>query len=251
MKKLLLSVAVTLLTSLSWAHDETESRVTIEPEVQGSYIAGSINYSFQLFDGQLNKTLSDKDLLLTNTKILHFIAYDASRNEFNHVHPTFNGKSWEVDLNLSVNGSYFFWAQGQLLDGTEFSIFKKAQIINGKPELPVIPIVEKRKASDGMTTVTLDDTKLKVGIPAMMSYKVSRLDGKPPQITPYLGSIAHVIAVSPDGDELIHVHPMAVGDPNSGMAHASFPNEGDYRIWIQLMDQGELKIIPLSVKVSK
>ena len=251
MKKLLLAVAVTLITSFSWAHDEGESRVTIESEIQGSYLAGTINYAFQLFDGQLNKSLSDKDLLITNTKILHFIAYDASRNEFNHVHPEFNGKFWSVDLNLLANGSYFFWAQGQLLDGTEFSIFKKAQVINGKPELPVIPLIEKRQASDGMTMVTLDNTKLKAGNPAMISYKVSRLDGKPPQITPYLGSIAHVIAVSPDGDELIHGHPMAVSDPNSGMVHASYPNEGDYRIWIQLMDQGELKIIPLSVKVSK
>ena len=251
MNKLLMAAAVTIFTSLSWAHDGVESRVTLESEAAGSYSAGQFNYSFQLVDTSANKSLSDKDLSITNTKILHFIAYDSSRNEFNHVHPVFNGKFWSVDLNLLVNGQYFFWAQGQLLDGTEFSVFTKALIKDGKPELPVIPLVETRNASDRMTTVTVDNSKLKAGVTAMLSYKVSRLDGKAAVITPYLGSIAHIIAAAPDGDELIHVHPMAVSDPNSGMVHATFPSAGDYRLWVQLNDQGELKTIPLSVVVSK
>ena len=39
--------------------------------------------------------------------------------------------------------------------------------------------------------------------------------------------------------------------PNTGMLHATFPAAGDYRLWIQLMDRGELKTVPLSVTVSK
>lgn len=244
-------MSILLFSIYSWAHDATENRIAIEPEVQGSYNAGMIAYSFQLFDGQSNKSLTNKDLALTQTKILHFITYDPSRSEFRHVHPAFNGKVWSVDLNLLVNGYYFLWAQGQLIDGTEFSTYTKAQIMNGKPEIPVTPLKEKRKASDGMTTLELDSSKLKAGKLTMLNYKVTRLDGQNAVVTPYLGALAHVIAVSPDGDELIHIHPMAGSSASTGMVHATFPTEGDYRIWIQLIDRGELRTIPLSVVVSK
>ena len=47
-----------------------------------------------------------------------------------------------------------------------------------------------------------------------------------------------------------HVHPMEGSDANSGMLHATFPSAGDYRVWIQLIDHGVLKTIPLSVTVT-
>ncbi|MBC7421238.1 MAG: hypothetical protein H7328_10965 [Bdellovibrio sp.] len=251
MKAVFLSIVLSLVTSLSWAHGDGESRISIEPEAQGTYSAGVIQYSFQLFDAQTNKALSDKNLVLSHTKILHFIAYDPSRNEFNHVHPSFDGKAWNVELNLLANGNYFFWAQGQLVDGTEFSTVVKAQIINGKPEIAVVPLADVKKATDKKTTIQLGKAKLKAGAMAMIDFKVTREDGQEVQLTPYLGALAHIIAVSPDGDELIHVHPMAGNTPDTGMIHATFPSEGDYRVWIQLVDRGELKTIPLSVIVSK
>ncbi len=252
MKNILFAlITATLLTSLAWAHGAGESRISIEPESQGAYTAGIIHYQFQIFDDQTQKALSDNDLVESHTKIMHFIAYDSSRNEFNHVHPAFDGKVWSVDLNLLANGNYFFWAQGQLLDGTEFSTVVKAQVINGKPENPTIPLLDKRKGTDRLTTIELANTKLKAGKMAMINFKITREDGKAPEITPYLGAMAHVIAVSPDGDELTHVHPMAGSTPNTGMFHATFPTEGDYRIWVQFNDMGQLKTIPISVVVSK
>ena len=251
MKNIFLTLILALVSMIAWAHPNEESRITIEPEIQGSYNSGSIQYAFQLFDSQTKKTLSDKDLVETHTKLLHFIAYDSSRNEFNHEHPAFDGKVWSVALKFDVNGTYFFWAQGELHDGTKFSTFVNAQVINGKPEIPVVALSEKRKATVNLTTLTLDKTKLKAGSSAMVNFKITREDGLKPELTPYLGALAHVIAVSPDGDELIHVHPMAGSTPDTGMIHATFPSEGDYRIWVQLIDRGELKTIPLAVTVSK
>lgn len=251
MKKLFLTLVLSLTASLTWAHGDGESRISVEPENQSSYNAGTFQYAFQLFDDTTQKALGDKDLVETHTKILHLIAYDPSRNEFNHVHPTFDGKVWSADLNLLSNGEYFVWAQGQLQDGTEFSTFVKAQVTNGKPAIPVVPLVESRKATDNSTTIELDNTKLQAGKMAMITYTVTRNDGQQPQITPYLGAPAHVIAVSPDGDELIHVHPMDGATPNTGMIHAIFPSEGDYRVWVQLLDHNVLKTIALSVTVSK
>lgn len=251
MKNILYAVVFIFISTLAIAHEGEGGRVSLESEVQGDLSAGSIRYEFQLFDEQLQTTITDKAMVETHTKLLHIIVYDASKNIFNHEHPEFNGKTWTAYLDLPVAGNYFIWAQGQLQDGTEFSTFTKIQVVGGKPESPVIPLGDHRKGTDKLTVLELDKIKLKAGKMAMIKFKISREDNQSPQISPYLGALAHVIAVSPDGDELIHVHPMEGDSPNTGMIHATFPSEGDYRMWVQLRDRGELKTIPLSVTVSK
>ena len=250
MKSLILGLVMTLTSFHAFADGSGSHGIQIRPLTQGTLNAGTIQYSFDLLD-QDAKPLSDQDLTEDHTKKLHFIAYDASLKEFNHVHPIFDGNKWSVELNLPVNGTYFFWAQGQTLNGPEFSTFVNAQIQGGQPEIPVTALGDHRKGSDQGTIVELAGNKLRAGKMAMINFTISREDGAAPEITPYLGAFAHVIAVSPDGSELTHVHPMEGNDPNTGMLHATFPTAGDYRIWIQLNDKGELKTVPLSVTVLK
>jgi hypothetical protein len=228
-----------------------KERFAIQSTTQNSLQAGNIHYSFSIFDNETQKTVSENDLVLTHTKIMHFLAYDASRNVFSHVHPQFDGKQWSVDLSLLTNGNYFFWAQGQLLNGPAFSVSTQSKVINGLPEIKSIPLKDNRKANDLETVVEFDNVKIKAGQMAMINYKVSRTDGQMPSITPYLGADAHIVSVSPDGKVLIHVHPMSGSTPSEGMIHATFPSAGDYRIWIQIIDGGVLRTIPLSVVVSK
>jgi hypothetical protein len=251
MKKALLGVLILLGYLHAGANSGAESRISIEPKTQAPLNAGTTHFKFELLDENTKKTVGDQDLVDSHTKKLHLIAYDASLNEFNHVHPSYNGNIWETELALPVNGIYFVWAQGQLQDGTEFSAVVKTQVQGGKLETPPTPLGDHRKASDKGTVIELAATKVKAGKMVMLNFRIYREDGQPPQITPYLGAFAHVIAASPEGDELIHVHPMEGNTPDTGMLHATFPTEGDYRVWVQLIDNGELKTIPLSVSVFK
>lgn len=239
-----------ILASSFAAADGVQSRVSIHPQSIEVLNAGLIHYAFQLFDETAKKDLHDSDLIETHTKILHFITYDSSRQEFNHVHPVFDGKFWSVDLNLSSNGKYFLWAQGQLTDGSDFSAVTKTIVAGGEKEIPVSALGDVRIGKDHSTIFELSNEILKAGKMTMLGFTVSRDDGQEPQMSPYLGAIAHVIAASPDGDELVHVHPMAGKNPNTGMIHATFQTPGDYRMWVQFNDHGELKTIPLSVQVT-
>lgn len=251
MTKLIFSLAILFSTSQAMAHGQSEERFSIEPEIQGPLTAGKISFPFKIFDAKAARTVGDTDLDETHTKKLHMIVYDQALQEFNHTHPTFDGTTWNSTLELPKNGTYFIWAQGQLNDGTEFSTFTKAQTQGGIPENPTKPLGDVRKSAHDGTVVELAKNQVKAGKMTMLNFVVSRQDGLTPEISPYLGAFAHVIAVSPDGDELIHVHPMEGSRPNSGMLHATFPTHGDYRIWIQLIDRGTLKTIPLSVTVIK
>lgn len=229
----------------------TQSFAGIQIQPSSSMVAASesLNYSFQLIDDQTMKSISDKNLVETHAKILHLVVYDKSLNEFNHVHPEYNGTDWNVKLNLPANGNYKVWAQGKTLSGNEFSVNTSLIVHNGVAEIPVSALGDVRSGTDGLTRVDLASTKIKAGKMVMIDLKISRTDGTVPQLSPYLGAFAHVIATALNGDELIHVHPMEGDEENTGMLHATFPLGGEYRLWIQFIDNGELKTIPLSVVV--
>lgn len=250
MKRFITVIFFVLFQTFAAAANES-LRIEIKPEAQSGYQAGEIEYAFRLFDTELNKEVVDTDLVDSHTKKLHFVVYDSALKEFAHVHPEFNGSLWKVNLNLAVNGNYFVWVQGVLGDNTEFLSLIRAQIKDGKPANIPASMGDIRKGVDQKTTLELSKTKIKAGKMAMLNFKVTRADGLAPVMSPYLGALAHVIATPATGDELIHVHPMEGSEPNTGMLHATFPKEGEYRLWVQFIEHDELKTIPLSLIVSK
>lgn len=245
--------AVSLASPGSHVHTEAPAnsadRVQLQPESTAVVTAGSVIYKFKVIDSKTKKSLSDKDLQESHTKKLHMISYDPSLREFNHEHPTFDGKVWSTELKFTVNGKYFVWAQGTLNNGTEFSAKTRAEVTGGPAAWPVVALGDHRKGSDRGTVIELEPKQIQAKKMVMANFKVTRDDGLDPQLAPYLGAFAHVIAVSPNGEDLIHVHPMEGETPTTGMLHATFPSTGDYRIWIQLIDRSEVKTIPLSVSV--
>ncbi|MDG0816288.1 HMG-box domain-containing protein [Bdellovibrio svalbardensis] len=249
--RILLALFVTVFGLSAGADGGSSKRVLLQPLSPSTLSAGKLSYSFQLFDDENKKNILEQDLTESHTKKLHFIVYDAALKEFSHVHPEFDGQKWNTELVLPVNGNYFLWAQGKLEDGTDFSSLTQAQVVGGAEAWPITSVGDFRKGTDRETTVEISSSKLRAGKMAMLNYKVTREDGLSPVITPYLGANAHVIAVSPDGDEMVHVHPMDGSSPDMGMLHTTFPVPGDYRIWIQLIDRNEIKTIPLSVTVVK
>lgn len=233
----------------AFSHGETEKRIMLEPELT-STSAGLITYKFQLVDTEANKLVGDSDLSVSHEKKLHLVVYDSSLNEFQHIHPEFNGSSWSVSAHFSVNGDYWVWAQGELAaDGTEFSTSTKLNVSGGVVAWPTPPgLADMRSGQSGVSKVNLSLNKVSAGKMTMLDLSMTRTDGSTPQLTPYMGAFAHIIATPEDGDSLIHVHPVSAG-PAKGMLHATFPSAGVYRLWVQFIDAGNLIVIPLSVKV--
>lgn len=243
-------VAAALWASVSWSHGGEEGPVALEPDIT-TVSAGAISFSFQLVETEKNRLLSDRELDLVHEKKLHFLIYDPALVEFRHVHPEFVAGKWFVDFSLAANGNYWLWAQGTL-GGNEFSAPTRLAVTGGAVASPAPPSLgDLRANSDGLSKVTLDKVKLRAGKMAMIKMTFSRTDGSTPLLTDYLGASAHVVAVPSDGDSLIHVHPMAGSKPNEGILHTTFPLAGDYRLWVQFVDGGVLRIVPLSVKVAK
>jgi hypothetical protein len=230
------------------AHDE-DPRVSVESEMSSVQPAGLVDYKFQLIDEKLKKEIKPENLVVTHTKLLHLISYDSARVEFFHEHPEYISGQWQAKINFKVNGSYFIFLQGQLVDGDEFSAYIKIQIINGEKENEIKSLSEVRKFQIENTAFEFESRVIKAKKMLTLNYKISRTDGKPAVVEPYLGANAHVIAVAPDADSIVHVHPMDGIDATTGMIHASFPMAGDYRVWVQIIEAKRLLTFPLAFKV--
>ena len=245
-----LGLALSVSSVTAMAHDPDE-RVSLEPTVQGAVTAGAFNYVFQMIDTKKNMLVADKDLLVMSEKKLHFFIYDTALKNLQHVHPEYKDGKWQVAVNLPQDGKYWVWAQGQLaVDKAEFSASNRLLIKGGTPaDLSKPDLKEKRSAMDGNSVATLSNDVIHAGKAAMLMVTYSRKDGTAPQITPFLGSLGHATVVSSDEDALYHVHPMQ--HANMLMLHMELKEVGDYRVWLQFMDGGQLKTVALAVPVIK
>lgn len=251
MRKLFGFMAILLLAGgASFAHDPAEGPVSLEPDTLIT-TAGSATYQFQLVDTKDESLITDKELAISHEKKLHFIVYDPALKEFQHVHPEFIAGKWSVTLDFAVNGQYWVWAQGTVASGnTDFSAPNRITVTGGRPENPTPPeLGDVRSGVDGNSKATISAGAIKRGQMTMLALTLTRTDGSKPNITPYLGAFAHVILVTSDADSLLHVHPMNGAHPNEGIIHTMFPDAGDYRVWVQFMDDGKLRTVPLSVTV--
>jgi len=235
-------------SSSTFAHGNTEERVLLEPVEEGVMQAGNVSIAFDLFDKKQKKNLSDAELNISHEKRLHVFLFDPALKEYRHEHPTFNGKNWVVNAALPRNGRYWIYAQGVLsIDGEEFTSSNRIVVNAGLAANKPVPLADNRKGADGLSQLTLPAKKLKAKQAEMISLKIDRTDGSQPNVTEYLGALAHVLIVSEDGDTIIHAHPHVMG--GGPMIHTEFPAAGMYRVWTQFLDDGVLKTIPLAVKV--
>ncbi len=227
-----------------------EPTVVLEPEINETVKAGTYSYRFQLFDTVANRILSEAELELTHERRLHLFVFDPALREFQHVHPEYDGTYWKADLSFAVSGNYWVWAEAKVAGGDGFQTPARLKVELTAPAWPTPPrLSDSRTGNDGQSRVELSPTRLKAGKMATLDLRFSRLDGSLPAITPYLGAIAHVVAVPDDADSLVHVHPMDTGKAGEAMLHVTFPARGFYRLWIEFVDEGELKRVPLSVQV--
>jgi hypothetical protein len=248
-KSLFLITLTIFNTQFAFAHP-TDERVSIVKDSEAAVNAGKVEFTFEMVDDLKKTAVNDVDLNIASEKVLHAFFFDPALKEFRHEHPTFKDSKWTVSTNLSVNGNYCFWVQGQLkVDGSDFSSKDRLMVMGGTAENPVQEIGDVRTAVDGVSRATLDTMVIKAKQMVMLPIAFSRTDGSVPNLTPYLGEPAHLVVVSDDGDSLIHAHPMAGMSPNTMMAHLTFTEPGNYRIWLQFIDGGILRVLPLAVQV--
>lgn len=206
--------------------------------------------SVQIRDGQ-GKPVEKFDL--SHEKKMHLIIVSRDLSYFNHIHPEYKADGqFQIDTSFPAGGDYKLFADYVPTGGA--STTKSSWVTIGGPTKATAAVTPDSKlvqTADGKE-VTLTTGSLQAGKEAALTFRIT--DEKSKQLItdlqPYLGAVGHVVILSSDTEQYLHVHP---ADEKSTGPDAKFitqfPQSGVYKIWGQFQHGGRTIIVPFVVNV--
>jgi len=186
-------------------------------------------------------------------KKLHLIAVSKDLSYFSHIHPDYKGDGrFDVTTQFPAGGDYKLFADFIPTGG---SAMTKSEWINvagdAAKQVPVRADDSLTKSADGKE-VTLAFDKLQASKEATLTFTIKDDRTKSPitNLEQYLGAVGHVVILTEDAEQYLHVHPMeekASGPEAKFMT--TFPKSGVYKIWAQFQHEGKVLTVPYVVKV--
>jgi hypothetical protein len=181
---------------------------------------------------------------VNHEKLLHLMVISKDLSYFQHIHPEYKGDGvFEIANDFPAGGEYRLIADFQPSGGDAMSKMTWVRI-EGHPAKPV-PVVP-----DTSLDKTFDGKRVKLSIDQLaankeLTLKFSFTDDKTGQpitdLQPYLGAIGHVVILTEDGEQYLHVH----ADEGQGTGpyatfETSFPKSGTYKIWGQFQRDNQV-----------
>ena len=187
---------------------------------------------------------------------------------FEHIHPDYNtdgsyqikvlgrGKNYgngagHNETKFDNGGSYSLFADYKPTGGSH-QVEKIPLRVKGKEKPKVSFSADKLSGASGKYSVTLNPTGGKISAGSQMHIAGAVMkDGKevdPSTLENYLGAKAHMVVISLNEKEYLHVHPDVSGGKFD--LHTTFKMPGVYRGWIQFKAEGKVHTIDVTMNVT-
>jgi hypothetical protein len=195
-----------------------------------------------------------KEYELGHEKEMHLIIVREDLSEFYHVHPVRGTDgAFTQELTLPSGGTYKLFADFIPAGHEQMTASSTVELEGSKEVTPLTPDGELIRTEQGVEVeLSLSSTKAGEESELAFTLRDAATKAELKDLEPYLGAIGHVVVISEDTEQYLHVHP--VNEEESGPVArfaTNFPKEGLYRIWGQFKRGGETFIVPFTVKVGK
>lgn len=201
-------------------------------------------------------------------KKIHLIVVSNDLSYFEHIHPEYQadgsyqikvldkGKNFtegagHQETKFEYGGDYILFAD-YLPSGGAHQVEKIQLNVKGPARPAVTYNIDKLTGTSGRFSVELavDGGKLVTGSPMHIAGKVLK-DGKDVDVNSlenYLGAKAHMVVISLNDKEYLHVHPDVQG--NKFDLNTTFKNTGVHRGWIQFKSEGKVHTVDFVLNVT-
>jgi hypothetical protein len=190
---------------------------------------------------------------VVHEKNMHLIVVSKDLAYFNHIHPEYKGKGqFEVTTQFPAAGEYKLIADYAPSGSGPVNKSNWVTVDGAAPALaPIVPDTKLVQVVDGKE-VTLSFDHLMAGMELGLNFHIVDKKSMQPikDLEPYLGAVGHVVILTADAGNYLHVHPTdekAKGPDAKFMT--SFPKSGVYKIWGQFQQNGKTFVVPFVVKV--
>ncbi len=197
-------------------------------------------------------------LELRHEKKIHLIIVSTDLAYFEHIHPEYNGVNYQIrvvgkdeaftkergmnETEFTEGGDYLMFLDYVPTDATG-QLDKIPLSVSGPPRTDT-PLGSQRMswAADGYALELSADRDLVVNASIELTIHIT-LDGEPvTDLDNYLGALAHMVVISEDTEEYLHVHPMeSATDGPDVMLHTNFPKAGKYKVFMQFNHDGVVR----------
>ncbi|QYR23629.1 hypothetical protein KZ483_12445 [Paenibacillus sp. sptzw28] len=190
---------------------------------------------------------------ISHEKQMHLIVVSKDLSFFNHIHPEYKGNGrFEVKTRFPAAGEYKLIADYVPTGGSATNKSTWITVKGTAPDMkPIKPDQELVKSVDGVEA-TLAYEHLVAGTDLNLTFRMVDSKSKKPvtDLEPYLGAVGHVVIMSADAGEYLHVHPS--DDKSKGpdaKFMTNFPQSGVYKVWGQFQRNGKTFIVPFVIDV--
>ncbi|MBY0598821.1 hypothetical protein [Bacillus bingmayongensis] len=199
-----------------------------------------------------NKPIEDYEI--NHEKKMHLIVVSKDLSYFNHIHPTYDGNGkFNVDVSFPKGGEYKFIADFIPKGGSQTTQTHTIKVEGTEQKVEPLQTDESLvKAADGKEITLSYDGELKPNKEVMLNFSIKDAATKKPitDLETYLGAIGHVVILSEDTEQYLHVHPAdskTMGP--EAMFHTEFPTSGTYKIWAQFQHKGKVFTVPYVITI--
>ena len=178
-----------------------------------------------------------------HTKKIHLIVVSDDLSYFDHIHPEYGADgTYRVTIKFPAGGNYTLFADFKPSGGNH-TVDKLNVNVTGQKAAERKYGADKLTAtsSDGFSVTLLPEGgKLETNVQMHLAaaLKQNGKDVDPSTLEDYLGAKAHMVVISLNDKEYLHVHP---GVENGRFdLHTTFEKPGVYRGWIQFQSKGKV-----------
>ncbi|WP_373228634.1 hypothetical protein [Cohnella sp.] len=190
---------------------------------------------------------------INHEKKMHLIVVSKDLSFFDHIHPEYTGDGkFVVTTQFPDSGDYKLFADYVPTGSSATSQSEWVSVNGTASELTeIIPETNFVKTINDIN-ITLSFDHLMAEKDLNLTFNMVDAKTKKPitDLQPYLGAVGHVVIISADAEQYLHVHPTdekAKGPDAQFMT--KFPKSGLYKIWGQFQRNGKTFIVPFVVNV--
>jgi Cu+-exporting ATPase len=191
---------------------------------------------------------------INHEKLLHLIVVSKDLSYFDHIHPEYKGNGeFEIVHVFPHGGEYKLIADYKPTGGNDTTETEWVHIEGTSADaVPLEPDHAHSKVVDGVE-VTLVNDHPEAGKDFELTFRLTDAKTKEPitDLEPYLGAVGHVVILSENTEQYLHVHPIdeKAKGPEAQFA-TIFPNSGLYKIWAQFQRDGKILTVPFVIEVN-
>jgi len=208
-------------------------------------------YSFSIIDDQ-DATLSDFDTV--HEKNMHVIVVRKDLANFQHVHPDYDantGRFTLINLTFPTDGEYRIFADftpttsqmgpdGQKLPVTLSEDVAVGDTKNYQPQ-PIGGTERMKMFGDYEVTLSLQPEPVISQTETKLSFMIMRQGQMVTNLENYLGALGHSVVLREGILDFIHTHPQEAPTQTGTVEFmATFPSEGNYKVFSQFQHEGKI-----------